>query len=181
MSPQDQHVVHCYQLAALGAWPEVLSEWARHRPTARQCSRYRSPTSGWTFLHHAAAVGNEPACRELIRLGAATGSLTPGGKSAADLADEMGYGSLASLLRESTHGGESLWEPSENSDLAASSSSWGEAQERRATEDLQVGYGGGVVRISTGERYFVDSFERVLVGWHGSYDPPCGMDGEPMV
>jgi len=44
-----------------------------------------------------------------------------------------------------------------------------------------VGYGGGVVKIPKGSRYFVDSFGRTLVGWHGSYDPPSGMGGEPMV
>jgi hypothetical protein len=40
---------------------------------------------------------------------------------------------------------------------------------------------GGVVKIPSGARYFADSFERVLVGWHGSYDPPVGMDCELMV
>jgi hypothetical protein len=34
--------------------------------------------------------------------------------------------------------------------------------------------------IEAGRRHYVDDFGRVLVGWHGSFDPPCGMDDEPM-
>lgn len=64
--------------------------------------------------------------------------------------------------------------------LLPSSQLWEGAQERRAAEAMRVTYGGGVVDIQKGARYFVDSFEHVLVGWHGSYDPPCGIDGESM-
>jgi hypothetical protein len=46
---------------------------------------------------------------------------------------------------------------------------------------MQVAYAGGVAAIPEGSRYFVDSFERTLVGWHDTYDPPCGMDGESMI
>ena len=46
---------------------------------------------------------------------------------------------------------------------------------------MTIKYGGGHVDIPAGGRYYVDSFERVLVGWHGSYDPPCGMDDYPMI
>lgn len=65
--------------------------------------------------------------------------------------------------------------------LLPSSHQWSEATERLSSEAMRVAYGGGVVEISAGARYFVDSLERVLVGWHGTYDPPCGMDGEPMI
>jgi uncharacterized protein len=40
---------------------------------------------------------------------------------------------------------------------------------------MKVAYGGGVVVIPLGAKYFVDSFERTVVGWHGTYDPPGGM------
>lgn len=39
----------------------------------------------------------------------------------------------------------------------------------------------GLVQILKGQRYFVDSMNRVLVGWHGTYDSPSGMDGELML
>lgn len=65
--------------------------------------------------------------------------------------------------------------------MLPSSSLWEDAEEREAAELRRVAYGGGVVTIPVGARYYVDSFERTLVGWHGTYDPPCGMDGESMV
>ena len=65
--------------------------------------------------------------------------------------------------------------------LAKSSSAWSEAIERGAARELSVAYGGGIVTVPRGARYFVDAFERTLVGWHGSYDPPSGMDGASML
>jgi hypothetical protein len=46
---------------------------------------------------------------------------------------------------------------------------------------MTVVYGGGIVRIPAGSRYFVDSFEPTLVGWYGIFDPPHGMDGESIL
>ena len=41
---------------------------------------------------------------------------------------------------------------------------------------MRVAYAGGVITIRQGSRHFVDSFDRTLIGWHGTYDPPSGMD-----
>jgi hypothetical protein len=46
---------------------------------------------------------------------------------------------------------------------------------------MRVAYAGCVVTIPQGSTYYVDSFGRVLIGWSGSHNPPCGMDGESMV
>jgi hypothetical protein len=46
---------------------------------------------------------------------------------------------------------------------------------------MAVAYGGAVISIPKGAVYYADSFGRVLIGWHGTYSPPRGMDGEPMV
>lgn len=66
-------------------------------------------------------------------------------------------------------------------DVLPSSNRWGEATEANASTDLFVAYGGGLVRISKGSPYFTDCLGRVLVGWHGTFNPPCGMDGESML
>ena len=46
---------------------------------------------------------------------------------------------------------------------------------------MRVNYGGGVVNIKVGDTYYIDNSDRILVGWHGTYNPPCGMDGESML
>ena len=181
MSEQQQAIERAYEEAKRGGWEQVLSTWRQAPHLAQECSRFQKPSSGWTFLHQAAYFGHEAACRELIRLGAAVGTLSREQQSAADVAEERKYPALAALLRRASHGAESLWTAPKDPNLLPSSNLWSEAAERRASEAMCVAYGGGVVKIPAGSRYFLDSFERTLVGWHGTYDPPCGMDGEPMV
>jgi len=70
----------------------------------------------------------------------------------------------------------------EDSTLMASSCTWSEGKKTVATCDFQVGYGGGAgVEVKKGSNIWLDSYGRVLVGWHGTHSPPCGMDGESMV
>jgi hypothetical protein len=85
------------------------------------------------------------------------------------------------LLRQAAHGAKSLWSAPEDPNVLPSSNQWGDAAERRASVAMPVAYGRGVVTIPAGARYFADAFERPLIGWHGTYDPPCGMDGGSMV
>ena len=181
MSEQQQSIKSAYEEAKRGDWEKVLSTWRRDLHLAQECSRYQKPSSGWTFLHQAAFFGRVAGCCELIRLGAAVDTLSSERQSAADIAEEHKHSALASFLRRASPGEESLWCAPQASNLLPSSPLWEEAEERRASEAMCVAYGGGIVKIPVGSRYFVDLFERTLVGWHGTYDPPCGMDGEPMV
>jgi uncharacterized protein len=181
MSEQQQAIERAYEEAKRGSWEQVLSTWRRAPHLAQECSRYQKPSSGWTFLHQAAYFGHEAACRELIRLGAAVGTLSRERQNAADVAEEHKYPDLAALLRRASDGAGSIWSAHTDPNLLPSSNLWREATERRASEAMCVAYGGAVIRIPAGSRYFVDSFGRALVGWHATYDPPCGMDGEPMV
>ncbi|MFA6293781.1 MAG: ankyrin repeat domain-containing protein [Victivallales bacterium] len=181
MSEHQQHIERTYEEAKRGGWEQVLSMWRRTPSLAQECSRYQKPSSGWTFLHQAAYFGHEAACRELIRLGAAVDTLSRERQSAADVADERKYPALAALLRRASYGAESLWSPPKEPNLLPSSNLLEEAEERRAAGAMCVAYGGGVVKIPAGARYFADSFERTLVGWHGTYNPPCGMDSNPVV
>lgn len=181
MREQQQVIERIYEKAKHGGWQQVLSSWRQSPRLAQECSRYQKPSSGWTFLHQAAFFGHEAACRELIRLGAAVDTQSRERQSAAVVAEERQYPALAALLRRASLGAESLWTAPKDPNLLPSSNLWTEATERRASAAMCVAYGCGLVKIPAESRYFQDSFERTLVGWHGTYDPPCGVDGEPMV
>ena len=181
MEKQQQAIERLYEEAKRGDWEKVLSSWRKASYVAQVCSRYQKPSSGWTFLHQAAYFGHEAACRVLIRFGAAVDARSRERQSAADIAEGRKYPDLASLLRRATLGAESLWIAPKDPNLLPSSSLWREAVECRAAEAMSVAYGGDVVKIPEGARYFVDSFERTLVGWHGTYSPPCGMNEESLV
>lgn len=181
MSALQNLIDHAYERARNGNWDEVLSDWTALPQLARRCSHYQKASSGWTFLHQAAYFGNEAACRVLIRSGAPLGTSNAEGQTAADVALEKGHAALAALLGRALQTGDSLWTSPDDPDLLPSSKLWSEATALRAQDALLVAYAGGVVRIAKGARYFADSFGRTLVGWHGTYDPPCGMDGEPLV
>ncbi len=175
-----QHIERLYALAKSGKWDEVWLALVGERELAVACTRYAKPSSGWTFLHQAAYAGNEAAVRVLLRLGASLTVTSNDRATASEVAGKHGHAALEALMRHAAVDATGLWEPSPAGDLLPSSGAWSERSERCAWRELRVGYGGGCVVIPAGGRYYVDSFERVLVGWHGSYDPPAGMDGESM-
>lgn len=177
----DDGISHLYGRAKAGRWDEVLSEMAKDLGRARRCSRYVRPSSGWTFLHQAAYFGHELAVRALIGLGASLLASSKESETPLAVAQRRGHAKLARTLQAAASTGDDLWEPSPVPDILPSSSAFGEAEKRRALLELRVAYGGAVIVIPPGSRYFVDSFERVLVGWHGTFDPPGGMDAESMV
>ncbi|WP_420126180.1 ankyrin repeat domain-containing protein [Longimicrobium sp.] len=181
MSELQTVVEQLYRLAKSGQWDHLISEWTESAVLANRCSRYAKPGSAWTFLHQAAHSGNERACRILISRGASVAALTHDSRSPAHVAEQRGHHDLAALLRQASAGTDPLWLPPADPDVLPSSSRWGEATEAVAQTVLFVAYAGSLVRISRGTRYFVDSFGRVLVGWHGTYNPPRGMDGYSMV
>ncbi len=176
-----EQVERLYAKAKAGRWDDVWLALAGERELAGACSRYVKPSSRWTFLHQAAHAGNEGAVRGLVRLGAALAAQSTDGETARDVAVKRGHVALATLIADAERGADSLWAPSSDATLLPSSSAWEEGRERRAWRELCVGYGGGRITIPAGARYYVDAFERVLVGWHGTYDPPGGMDGASML
>lgn len=170
-----------YKAASTGMWAQLLVEWQSSPVLARRCSRYAEESSSSTFLHQAARFGNEDACRVLIRLGASIESPMVGSLTPADVAEQHGHHGLASFLRKASIGKQRLWQPPVDPDVLPSSNRWKEAKEESAETELLVAYGGGVVKIPKGERYFSDSLDRVLVGWHGTFNPPRDMDGESIL
>ncbi len=176
----EETVERLYELAKSGDWGKVLLAFNGERRVAGRCSRFRKRSSGWTFLHQAAYFGHVGAVRALIRLGASLTARSEQSATPADVADERGHTELASLIRTAAYSAEGLWEPSSDPEILPTSSAWTEAVEKRASHEMRVAYGRGIVVIQPGSKYFVDSLERVLVGWHGTYDPPRGMNAEPL-
>lgn len=182
-SPEEllqQQVERLYAKAKAGRWEEVWAALAGETVLAGTCARYAKASSGWGFLHQAAYAGNEVAVRGLIRLGASLAAQSKELETARDVARRRGHAALADLLGRAEAGAGDLWRPPQNPLLLPSSCAWDNRAERRAWRELRVGYAGGCVVIKPGDRFFVDGFDRVIVGWHGSYDPPSGMEGEPM-
>jgi hypothetical protein len=175
-----ERVERLYAQAKSGKWDDVWLALAGERELAAACSRYAKPSSGWTFLHQAAYAGNDASVKGLLRLGASLSATSKERATACEVAGQRGHAALEALMRHAAVGATGLWEPSSAADLLPSSSAWAEHAERRAWRELRVSYGGGCVLIPVGGRHYVDSFERILVGWHGTYDPPAGMDGESM-
>lgn len=168
-------VERLYALAKAARWEDVWLALVGEDELAAACSRYVKPSSGWSFLHQAAHAGHEGSVRTLVRLGASLSLRASDGETAADVARRRGHDELARLMQRAVERSTGLWEPSPEPDLLPSCSAWDEGSERRAWRELRVAYGGGTVVIPAGARYYVDPFERVLVGWHGTYDPPEGM------
>ncbi|KAJ4455557.1 putative Ankyrin repeat [Paratrimastix pyriformis] len=162
-----------------GDWSRFLDAAENNPQLAGLCARFVNSGSRWTFLHQAAYWNNARACYELIRYGASLLTRAPEGGIPADVAAQRGYNDLAADLKAASLS--SCWAPVPDPTLMASSSLWSQANQKPATHDMVVAYGGGTVDIPRGARYFADKYGRVLVGWHGTWNPPCGMDGEPMV
>lgn len=181
MNELQGDVEQAYEAAKSGHWDRLLSMWADFDVLAKHCSRFTKPGSGWSFLHQAAYFGNQQACRALIGQGASTEALTHGSRTPAEVAEHKGHHELAVFLRNASMGRGTLWAPSMDPDTLPSSNRWEEATQTQADAGLLVAYGGGLVKIAKGTPHFVDALGRVLVGWHGTFNPPCGMDGESML
>lgn len=168
-----------YHQCASGNWDNVLATFDKNPSYGAEVCRFVNDDSQWTVLHHACNQGNITAVSRALGLGANHASQDRAGKTPLDIAQERGHAECADFLIENSMN--SVWRPSPDPTLWPSSSKWDEAQLRTCTHPMSVGYGGGQVQIRTGSRYYVDNLNRVLIGWHGTYSPPCGMDGSPMV
>jgi hypothetical protein len=170
-----------YALADAGRWDHVLSALVGEHELAAHASRHRHPTLDASLLHLAARDGHEQAARAFVRLGSPLSARDARDRTPSDLAAEHGHLALAELLILAARAATELWVPSAHPFHLPSSSAWEQARERHAVRELRVAYGGGLRVIDAGAHHYVDAFDRVLIGWHGSYDPPLGMDGESML
>jgi hypothetical protein len=172
------------------------------QPGARAAALFAKPTSLWTLLHQAAYWGDD--CAVAVCLVAAQEGVEPSGAEArapllarardgqlpADVAAARGFARLAARLRASTPGGdgarEFAGEPSFYANectparLAPGGAAAG-APSARAAAPTAVLYARTAILIPAGASFSLDEGRGCIhVGWHGSYDPPCGMDGFPL-
>jgi len=167
-----------YKLGKKGEWSAASLIFDFDPMFARRAVRYVKLTSGWTILHQAAWWGDESAIKKIIEYGSKINVVGKDGKTPEHVALERGFQGVAELLRVASDTATGLWEPSDDPRLMPSSCKWHPSPVETITKyDIKVSYGGGAVDIRKGKRRLVDSFGRTLVGWDGSYDPPCGMDG----
>jgi hypothetical protein len=160
-------------VVALVGWGADAGAVSRGGETPSDVARRHGHAELAALLVRAAVVA-------LVGWGADAGAVSRGGETPSDVARQNGHAEVAALLVRAA-AAEAVWAPPDRPDVLPSSPLWREARPRVATARMAVGYGGGRVTIEPGDAYWVDSFERTLVGWHGTYSPPRGMDGEPMV
>jgi uncharacterized protein len=63
----------------------------------------------------------------------------------------------------------------------SSSHKWSDAIKKVADQNIVVQYAGSFVAIDKGDVYYEDNSGNVLIGWHGTYNPPTDMDGNTLV
>lgn len=172
-SASEKRVMELYSLAKSGRWGDVMNAMSEQRAIAVACCRYVDESTGWTFLHEAAYSGHGIAARALIGLGAAVGARGNDGRSPEEVALSRGEEGLAALLQRAKVG--ESWAASADESVLPTSYGAAKCEARRALLNVRFAYGGRIITIRAGSRYYVDEFERVLVGREGSYDPPHGI------
>jgi hypothetical protein len=183
-------VARVYELGKDGRWDAVRRAFAEE-PTgalAGAAVRWAKPTSTWTLLHQAAYWGDAAAVRLCVKYGATIDAADREGRTPAAVAAGRGHDDVAALLLRLGEsggggGGGGAWSAPSPDPLVRP---WGRrrdstVRERRASRAFLVSYGGGRVPVPAGARYYVDEGDRAIVGWHGTFDPPRGMDGEPLI
>lgn len=165
-------VKRLYLRAKAGEWTMTLATLDADADLAKEVAAYRRRSSGWTFVHQAAFWGRQDACRALFKRGASPSAVTDDGFSPSAVARQRGHDDLAALLAAFAD---------KTGATRPCSLAFGEAIEQRATAAFHVPYAGSMVHVRAGSPYFVDTCGCVLIGWHGSYNPPYGMDGIDLV
>jgi hypothetical protein len=195
-APRAAQLLQLYAAARGGAWERVLAELRADAALAALAARvFAHPLTGFTFLHAAAAAGHEGACRFLVSRGASLHAAARARSHAAD-ADAALLTPVEACAPTNDNLRDALRRAAAASDergcfrppgadappkLRTPSHAWGEATPKVARRSFCVLYAGASCPVRAGQTYYADAWGRVLVGWHGTVCPPCGMDGEPMV
>eukprot|EP00744_Colponema_vietnamica_P011527 GILI01016217.1.p1 GENE.GILI01016217.1~~GILI01016217.1.p1 ORF type:complete len:194 (+),score=28.75 GILI01016217.1:30-584(+) len=179
----EAQIASLYENVKAGNWRAMHAAMSDNPSLGKKIAEFAKPSSGWSFLHQAAYFGDHHAIRELIRHGADIHLKSKDGQSPVDVARQQGKTDAAELIRASEVGNNwSLPKDRElRPDTLPSSCLWNPAKRMTATKKMVVYYAGAQDEIEAGDNYYVDSYGRVLVGWHGTRDPPSDMDGYPLI
>jgi hypothetical protein len=178
-----------YAVVREGSWDEIMVEWENQSNFwfSEMCAKYKKPTSEWTFLHQAAFFGHRRACITLLRNKAKVDAIGRDGSSPINAAINRGHHELAEFLNfyslfNRTNGIDAsiptvlLRDPL----VIACCGDYDarlKARPSKASQDMFVAYGGTLVFVPKNSNIYVDSSGRVVIGFHGTFDPPRGMDG----
>jgi hypothetical protein len=165
-----------YSLGKAGSWNKVKNIFQHNEKLAGLSVRHVKISSGWSLLHQAVYWGDSDAVAKCLKYGADLSLVGKDSKTPGRVAFDRGFFELSERMESSILN--SVWKPVTDSTLRACSNRWSQKRRRIAAKDFLVGYGGGVVEIKKGEEHYVDDWGRVLVGWHGSTNPPRDMDGD---
>ncbi|ALD61943.1 ankyrin repeat protein [Mollivirus sibericum] len=171
-------IIAAYTLAKADRWESTMGLLNADPFVAYDVCRFASHKSGWTFLHQAAYLGREVMVMELLNRGASLEAKAADGRTPSDVA----HANVAERLKNMSNP-EKFWtlDKGQKVSIMDESTQWSEAKPRTAKNVIHVRYAGSYIRIPKGGRYYVDSRNKVLVGWHGTIDPPCCMGGYSLV
>jgi hypothetical protein len=167
---------HTYYLAKCGQWEKVMNVLTTPKDKLIENDQLRAnkTSSGWTILHQAVYWNRLDICKTLVEEYGAPVFPSSGG-SLMDIAIQ--YEVLPNHL--SPHRNEKIKEWL--SQFRPISSHYSQGKPNIAQQEFRVQYASRVIPICINKTYYTDNKGHVLVGWHGSINPPCGMDGESMM
>jgi uncharacterized protein len=173
------------ELALSGRWDDFCAQCRREPSACATAVRRDKSPGGEYILHLAAAAGRDDSASLCVRYGADVNAPDSTGSLASETAARHGFVDLARRLEGAALSSSWRWDVKmpafPDPAVFPASNRWREARAVRAAFPRSFSYAGGEARIARGGVYYADSWGRGIVGWHGSTDPPCGMDGEPMI
>ncbi len=148
-----------YEIGKNGKWEEIIH--MMDNDPVRDVCKFVKPTSGWTLLHQAAFWNRLDVCELLIEKGSDFTIKSHDEKMPVDIARDRGHFALVDALSQFVPRSPEVDPNNGHKTIGVSL--------------LRVPYGGRIINLGPGSTYYVDKNGHVLVGWHGSVNPPHGM------
>jgi len=178
MEEEEKKFEELFEQAKKSEWKTIEETFKRNPKFGGEAVRYVDRRTGWTLLHEAVCLRSEEGIGLCLRYGADPTKKTNDDKLIIDFVEDdpkLVQRLAAAVIHDKN------WSPVANPNLMAASNRYSEAVSKVAESTMKVAYAGGVVTILAGCNYYADAWGRVLIGWHGSFNPPRGMGGESML